>query len=116
MIEQVDRLYTLLLRGGIENRRRLIIKADLNLLRIHLDFLMLHAIILRGESTQKAELVDLYSVLLPNESLKYLSLILRISAGKTISLAIRGNLRMQHYHAALRHRDLILCPVSALAH
>jgi hypothetical protein len=25
------------------------------------------------------------------------------------------NLRMQHYHAALRHRDPVLCPVGALA-
>jgi hypothetical protein len=64
---------------------------------------------------RKAELADLCSVLLPDESSECLGLVLRISAGKTIPLAMGGNLRMQHYHAALRHQDPILCPVGALA-
>jgi len=77
---------------------------------------MLHAMMLRGESTRKAELADLCSVLLPDESSECLGLVLRISAGKTILLAMGGNLRMQYYHAALGHRDPTLCPVGALAH
>jgi hypothetical protein len=115
-IEQAGRLCALLLRGGVEDGRALISGADLNLLRTRLDFLMLHAMMLRGESTRKAELADLCSVLLPGESSECLGLVLRTSAGKTIPLALGGNLRMQHYHAALRHRDPVLCPVGALAH
>jgi hypothetical protein len=84
--------------------------------RSSLDFLILHTMILRGESTQKAELADLCSVLLPDESSECLSLVLRTSAGKTIPLAIRENLRLQQYRAALRHRDPVLYPVGALAH
>jgi hypothetical protein len=71
---------------------------------------------LHGESTRKAELADLCSVLLPDESSKCLGLVLRIKVGKTIPLTVGGNFRMQHYHAALRHRDPVLCPVGALAH
>jgi hypothetical protein len=77
---------------------------------------MLHTIILREESTRKTELTDLYNVLLPDEGSEYLGLVLRTSVGKTIPLALGGNLRTQHYHAALRHRDPVLCPVGALAH
>jgi Centromere DNA-binding protein complex CBF3 subunit, domain 2 len=72
--------------------------------------------ILRGKSTRKAELADLYSVLLPDKGSEYLGLVLRTSVGKTIPLALKGNLRMQYYHAALRHRDPVLCSVDALAH
>jgi hypothetical protein len=49
---------------------------------------MLHAMILRVESTRKAELADLCSLLLPDESSAYLGLVLRTSAGKTIPLTI----------------------------
>jgi hypothetical protein len=77
---------------------------------------MLHAMMLREESTRKAELADLCSVLLPNKSSECLGFVLRTNAGKTIPLAIEGNLRIQQYHAALRHRDPVLCPVGALAH
>jgi len=117
-IEQAGRLCALLLRGGIDDGdgRQRVTGADLNLLRTRLDFLMLHAMMLRGESTRKAELADLCSVLLPDESSECLGLVLRTNAGKTIPLAVGGNLRMQHYHAALRHRDPVLCPVGALAH
>jgi hypothetical protein len=73
---------------------------DLYLLRTRLDFLMLHAMMLRGDSTRKAELADLCSVLLSDEGSECLGVVLR----------------MQHYHAALRHRDPVLCPVGALAH
>jgi hypothetical protein len=66
---------------------------------------MLHAMMLRGESTRKAELADLCSVLLPDEGSECLGLVLCTSAGKTIPLALGGNLRMQHYHAALRRRQ-----------
>jgi hypothetical protein len=115
-IEQPGRLCALLLRGGMEDGRRLVTGADLYLLRTRLDFLMLYAMMLRGESTRKAELADLCSVLLPNESSECLGLVLRTSAGKTIPLAMGGNLRMQYYHAALRHRDPVLYPVGALVH
>jgi hypothetical protein len=96
-IEQAGRLCVLPLRGGIEDGR-LITGADLNLFRTRLDFLMLHAMMLRGESTQKADLADLCSVLLPDESSECLGLVLRASVGKTIPPAPGGNLRMQHYH------------------
>ena len=73
---------------------------DLYLLWTRLDFLMLHAMMLHGDSTRKAELADLCSVLLSDEGSECLGVVLR----------------MQHYHAALRHRDPVLCPVGALAH
>jgi len=115
-MEQAGRLCAILLRGGTEDGRQRIGGIDLNLLRTRLDFLMLHSMMLRGESTRKAELADLCSVLLPDEGSECLGLVLRTSVGKTIPLALGGNLRMQHYHAALRHRDPVLCPVGALAH
>jgi hypothetical protein len=115
-IEQAGRLCALLLRGGVEDGRQRLTGTDLYLVRTRLDFLMLHSMMLRGESTRKAELADLCSVLLPDEGSECLGLVLRTSVGKTIPLALGGNLRMQHYHAALRHRDPVLCPVGALAH
>jgi hypothetical protein len=115
-IEQAGRLCAILLRGEIKDEKQRISGTDLNLLRTRLDFLMLHAMILRGESTRKAELADLCSVLLPDEGSECLGLVLRTSVGKTIPLALGGNLRIQHYHAALRHRDSVLCPVNALVY
>jgi hypothetical protein len=115
-IEQAGRLCAILLRGEVEDEKQRISGTDLNLLRTRLDFLMLHAMILRGESTRKAELADLCSVLLPDEGSECLGLVLRTSVGKTIPLALGGNLRIQHYHAALRHRDSVLCPVNALVY
>jgi hypothetical protein len=53
-----------------------------------------YTIILRGESTRKAELADLYNVFLSDEGSEYLEFILRTSAGKTIPLALEGNLRI----------------------
>jgi len=100
----------------MEDGTQLIIGADLNLLRTRLDFLILHTMMLRGESTRRAELADLCSVLLPDESSECLGLILRTSFGKSIPLAAGGSPRMQQYHAALRHRDPVLCPIGALAH
>jgi hypothetical protein len=76
----------------MKDGRRLITGADPYLLRTCLDFLMLHAMMLRGESTWKAELADLCSVLLPDEGSEYLGLVLRTSVGKTIPLAMGGNL------------------------
>jgi len=61
----------------MEDGRRLITGANLYLLRNRLDFLMLYAMMLRGESTREAELADLYSVLLSDESSEYPSLVLR---------------------------------------
>jgi hypothetical protein len=58
----------LLLCGGMKDGRWLITGADLYLLRTRLDFLILHTMILRGESTRKTELADLYNVLFPDES------------------------------------------------
>jgi hypothetical protein len=114
-MEQAGRLCAILLRGGTEDGKQRISGTDLNLLRTRLDFLMLYSIILREKSTRKAELADLCSVLLPGEGSEYLGLVLRTSVGKTIPLALGGNLRMQYYHAALRHRDPVLCPVGVLA-
>ena len=85
-IEQAGRLCALLLRGGIDDGdgRQRVTGADLNLLRTRLDFLMLHAMMLRGESTRKAELADLCNIL-PDESSECLGLVLRTNAGKAIS-------------------------------
>jgi hypothetical protein len=69
IIKQAGRLYALLLRSGMEDGKRLITGADLYLLRTRLDFLILHAMMLRGESTRKAELADFCSVLLPRREL-----------------------------------------------
>jgi hypothetical protein len=52
----------------MKDGRWLITGADLYLLRTRLDFLILHTMILRGESTRKTELADLYNVLFPDES------------------------------------------------
>ena len=69
---------------------------------------MLHAMMLRGESMRKADLADLCSVLLPNESSECL--------GPSCVPAPVRPFRMQHYHVALRHRDPVLYPVGALVH
>lgn len=84
----------MLLRSGVKNGRQRLTETDLYLLRTRLNFLMLYTIILRGESTRKAELADLCSVLLPNKGSECLGLVPRTSAGKTIPLALGGNLRM----------------------
>jgi hypothetical protein len=55
---------------------------------------MLYTIILREESTRKVKLTDFYNVFLLDESSEYLSLVLRTSVGKIISLTLRGNLRI----------------------
>ena len=102
-MEQAGRLCALLLRGGMEDGRQQMTRADFHLLYTRLNFLMLHVMMLRGEFTRRAELADICSVLLPDESSECLGLVLRISTGKTIPLAMGGNLRTQHYHAALRH-------------
>jgi hypothetical protein len=60
--------------NGLNGRQR-ISGTDLNLLRTRLDFLMLHSMMLRGESTRKAELADLCSVLLPDEGSECLGLV-----------------------------------------
>jgi hypothetical protein len=66
----------------VEDGRQRLTGTDLYLLRTRLDFLMLHAMMLRGESTRKAELADLCSVLLPDEGSECLRLVLRTNAGK----------------------------------
>ena len=85
-------------------------------LRTRLDFLLMHSMMLRGESTRRAELPDLCAYDLLNEGSECLALILRIGQGKSIPLADGGNSRRQHYHDALRSRDVVLCPLDALAH
>ena len=87
-----------------------------HLLRTRLDFLLMHSMMLRGKSTRRAELSDLCAYDLSNEEFECLALILRIGQGKSIPLTNGGNSRRQHYHDALRSRDVVLCPLDALAH
>jgi hypothetical protein len=49
-MEQAGRLCAILLRGRTEDGRQRISGTDLNLLQTRLDFLMLHSMMLRGES------------------------------------------------------------------
>jgi hypothetical protein len=99
-MERAGRLCALLLRGGAEEDGRQ--RGGQGPISISfgtpLDFLMLHAMMLRREFTWKAELADLCSMLLPNEGLECLRLVLHTNVSKTISLALGENLRMLHYH------------------
>jgi hypothetical protein len=86
------------------------------LLRTRLDFLMLHSMMLRGESSRSAELSDLCTVRLLNEGdTACLAVVMHITTGKTIALKDGGSSRKTHYSEFLRHRDVLLCPVAALA-
>jgi hypothetical protein len=88
----------------------------LALLRTRLDFLLLHSMMLRGESSRSAELSDLCAVRLLNEGdMACLAVVMRITTGKTIALKDGGSSRKTHYSGFLRHRDVLLCPVAALA-
>lgn len=82
------------------------------LLRTRLDFLMLHSMMLRGESSRSA---DLCAVRLLNEGdTACLTVVMHITTGKTIALKDGGSSRKTHYSGFLRHRDVLLCPVAAL--
>jgi hypothetical protein len=86
------------------------------LLRTRLDFLLLHSMILRGESSRTVELSDLCAVRLLNEGdMACPAVVMRITTGKTITLKDGGSSRKTHYSGFLRHRDVLLCPVAALA-
>lgn len=59
-------------------------------LRTRLDFLFLHAMMLRGESSRNAELADLSCVELENEGPGATALMMKIVKGKTIALTDAG--------------------------
>lgn len=84
-------------------------------LRTRLDFLLCHAMMLRGESSRAAELADLSSLWLENEGENCLALMLKVTKGKTIALEAGGSNASAHYFGALRHKEAVLCPVGALA-
>ena len=114
--EQAAQLSAMLLAGGKVLGEEGVAGGEWHFLRTRLDFLLMHSMMLRGESTRRAELPDLCAYDLPNEGSECLALILRIGRGKSIPLADGGNSRRQHYHGALRSRDVVLCPLGALAH
>ena len=106
----------MLLAGGKVFGEEGVAGGEWHLLRTRLDFLLMHSMMLWGKSTRRAELPDLCAYDLPSEGSECLALILRIGQGKSIPLADGGNSRRQHYHGALRSRDVVLCPLGALAH
>ena len=79
-------------------------------LRTGLDFLLGHFLLLRGESRRSAELADLQLLMLENEGPTPAPCLLYImSNGKT-----NQNGRIE-YAGLLRHRDIPLCCMSAMA-
>ena len=78
---------------------------------------MLHAYMLRSESTRIAELSDLCCVNMDNESRDSdcIAMILLITSGKTIDKKDGMSPRNIHYHRVLRDRSALLCPIGALA-
>lgn len=70
---------------------------------------------LRGESSRNAELSDLCAINLTNEGSPCLAVVLRIYKGKTIDLKDGSSSRKVQYSGFLRHRDVNLCAVGALA-
>jgi hypothetical protein len=80
-------------------------------LRIRLDLLLGHFLVLRGENRRGAELADLSCRLLPKQEGTtpcYMAM-LCISNGKT------NKFGKKQYGGVLRHRDPLLCTISALA-
>jgi hypothetical protein len=78
-------------------------------LRTAADFLIGHFMVLRGESRRLAQLPDLVTLPLPNEGPTPCdALILIMGNGKASK---HGNIE---YMGALRHKDVLLCPLSAL--
>ena len=84
-------------------------------LRTRLDLQWLHAMMLRSESTRYAEYADLCSKRLENEGPTCLAIILRISQGKTVNRQDAANSRKTMYTGFLRTKEVLLCPVGALA-
>ena len=84
-------------------------------LRTRLDLQWLHAMMLRSESTRYAEYADLCSKRLENEGPTCLAIILRISQGKTVNRQDAANSRKTMYTGVLRNKEVLLCPVGALA-
>jgi hypothetical protein len=72
------------------------------LLRTRLDFLMLHSMMLRGESSRSVELSNFCAVRLFNEGdTACLAVVMRITTGKTIALKDGGSNRKTHYSGFL---------------
>src|SRR5712664_2450654 len=83
--------------------------------RTRIDLLSMHAMILRSETMRYAELPDLCSLCLDNEGPHCLAVIQQITRGKTVRREDGGDNRKTNYHGYLRHRDVLACPVGALA-
>lgn len=83
--------------------------------RTRLDLLLLHAMMLRSESTRMVELADLVSIRLDNEGQDCAAVVMMVTTGKTIDRADGSSPRSIVYHGFLRHKDVLLCPVGALA-
>jgi hypothetical protein len=68
------------------------------------------------ESSRSAELLDLCAVRLLNEGdTASLAVVMHITTGKTIAPKDGNSSSKTHYSGFLRHRDVMLCPVAALA-
>ena len=84
-------------------------------LRTRLDLLLLHSMMLRSESTRRAELADLCCLDLENEGTSCTAVVMHITRGKTIDKVDEATTRRTHYHGFIRHKEALLCPVGALA-
>ena len=84
-------------------------------LRLRVDLQFLHSMMLRSESTRYAEFADLCTVRLENEGPDCLAVVLRISQGKTMNRQDAANNNKTMYTGFLRHKEVLLCPVGALA-
>ena len=85
------------------------------ILRTRIDLLSMHAMMLRSETMRYAELSDFCSLRLENEGPHCLAIIQQITRGKTIRREDGSDNRKTNYHGYLRHRDVLACPVGALA-
>ena len=105
--EESRRISTALLAGHGSTEERS--------LRTRLDLLLLHAMMLRSESTRMVELADLVSIRLDNEGQDCIAVVMMVTTGKTIDRADGSSPRNMVYHSFLRHKDVLVCPVGALA-
>ena len=90
-------------------------KPEEKLLRTRMDLLFLHSMMLRGESTRYARLIDFCSLRLENEGQDCLAIVMQIRQGKTIDRADGSTNRKTKYSGMLRHKNVLTCPVGALA-
>lgn len=91
------------------------IAAEEQSLRTRLDLLLLHSMMLRGESNRHVQFADLCRMILDIEGSNCHAVILQMTSGKKIKKQDGGNNRKVQYTGVLRTKDVSLCPVGALA-